>query len=95
MLRDLRLRAIAGLGIALKDFLVLSKLQEIAPGAKFNLACPYFSSEEVTCRIARVTDTKVDLSLQDLRQRRLTHRQDSSRSKRTRGLAQLSLFFCA
>ena len=59
MLRDLRLRAMAGLGIALKDFLVLSKLQEIAPGAKFNLACPYFSSEEVTCRIARVTDTKV------------------------------------
>lgn len=59
MLRDLRLRAMAGLGIALKDFLVLSKLQEIAPGAKFNLSCPYFSSEEVTCRIARVTDTKV------------------------------------
>lgn len=48
----------AGLGIALKDFLVLSKLQEIAPGTKFNLACPYFSSEEVTCRIARVTRTK-------------------------------------
>ena len=51
MLRDLQLRAMAGLGIALKDFLVLSKLQEITPGAKFNLACPYFSSEEVTCRI--------------------------------------------
>ena len=60
MLRDLQLRAMAGLGIALKDFLVLSKLQEITPGAKLNLACPYFSSEEVTCRIARVTDTKVD-----------------------------------
>lgn len=59
MLRDLQLRAMAGLGIALKDFLVLSKLQGIAPGAKFNLSCPYFSSEEVTCRIARVTDTKV------------------------------------
>ena len=59
MLRDLQLRAMAGLGIALKDFLVLSKLQEITPGAKFNLSCPYFSSEEVTCRIARVTDTKV------------------------------------
>ena len=59
MLRDLQLRAMAGLGIALKNFLVLSKLQEIAPGAKFNLACPYFSSEEVTCRIARVTRTKV------------------------------------
>lgn len=59
MLRDLQLRAMAGLGIALKDFLVLSKLQEIAPGAKFNLGCPYFSSEEVTCRIARVTSTKV------------------------------------
>ena len=44
MLRDLQLRAMAGLGIALKDFLVLSLLQ----------------SEEVTCRIARVTDTKVD-----------------------------------
>jgi hypothetical protein len=49
----------AGLGIALKDFLALSKLQEITPGAKFNLACPYFSSVEVTCRIARVTSTKV------------------------------------
>lgn len=59
MLRDLQLRAMAGLGIALKDFLVLSNLQEITLGAKFNLACPYFSSEEVTCRIARVTDTKV------------------------------------
>lgn len=59
MLRDLQLRAMAGLGIALKDFLVLSKLQKIAPGTKFNLACPYFSSEEVTCTIARVTDTKV------------------------------------
>ena len=59
MLRDWQLRAMAGLGIALRDFLVLSKLQKIAPGAKFNLACPYFSSEEVTCRIARVTDTKV------------------------------------
>lgn len=59
MLRDLQLRAMAGLGIALKDFLVLSKLQEITPGAKFNLTCPYFSSEGVTCRIARVTDAKV------------------------------------
>ena len=59
MLRDLQLRAMAGLGIALKDFLVLSKLQQITPGAKFNLSCPYFSSEEVTCRIARVTSTKV------------------------------------
>ena len=59
MLRDLQLRAMAGLGIALRDFLVLSKLQKIAPGAKFNLACPYFSSEEVICRIARITDTKV------------------------------------
>lgn len=49
----------AGLGIALKDFLVLSKLQKINPGAKFNLACPYFSSEAVTFSIARVTDTKV------------------------------------
>ena len=47
MLRDLQLRAMAVLGIALKDFLVLSKLQEIAPGVKFNLACPYFSSEEL------------------------------------------------
>lgn len=28
-------------------------------GAKFNLACPYFSSEAVTFSIARVTDTKV------------------------------------
>ena len=59
MLRDLQLRAMAGLGIALKDFLVLSKLQKINPGAKFNLACPYFSSEAFTCSIARVTDTKV------------------------------------
>lgn len=59
MLRDLQLRAMAGLGIALRDFLVLSKLQEIATGVKFNLACPYFSSEAVTCSIARVTDTKV------------------------------------
>ena len=59
MLRDLQLRAMAGLGIALRDFLVLSKLQEIAPGAKFNLSCPYLSSEAVTCSIARVTDTKV------------------------------------
>ena len=59
MLRDLQLRAMAGFGIALRDFLVLSKLQEITPGAKFNLSCPYFSSEEVTCRIARVTDTKL------------------------------------
>ena len=59
MLRDWQLRAMAGLGIALRDFLVLSKLQKIAPGAKFNLACPYFSSEAVTCSIARVTDTRV------------------------------------
>ena len=59
MLRNLQLKAMAGLGIALRDFLVMSKLQEIAPGAKFNLSCPYFSPEEVTCRIARVTDTKV------------------------------------
>ena len=59
MLRDLQLRAMTGLGIALKDFLVLSKLQEITPGAKFNLSCPYFSSEAVTCSIARVTDTMV------------------------------------
>lgn len=59
MLRDLQLRAMAGLGIALRDFLVLSKLQEITPGTKFNLSCPYFSSEAVTCSIARVTDTKV------------------------------------
>ena len=59
MLRDWQLRAMAGLGIALRDFLVLSKLQKINPGVKFNLACPYFSSEAVTCSIARVTDTKV------------------------------------
>lgn len=59
MLRNLQLKAMAGLGIALRDFLVMSKLQKIAPGTKFNLACPYFSTELVTCTIARVTDTKV------------------------------------
>ena len=59
MLRDLQLRAMAGFRIALRDFLVLSKIQEITPGTKFNLACPYLSSEAVTCSIVRVTDTKV------------------------------------